>query len=199
MLFIDGTNLDHRLEEGVGSLDIDFPKFFKALASGTQLLHTHYFTAPYISSRGEKQIRMRSRQSRTFNILDRMADVTLHKGGRYQLRDGKCHNCKHQFQDYEEKGTDVHAATMLVMSACKAAADTFIFLSNDNDYAPAFEICAGLGAKVILAYVSSNDYAYRTVGQLRRHSKGQVIIDKAFMQNLWLQNPKTSVATPARR
>ena len=36
LLFIDGTNLDHRLSEGIDTRDVDYTKLFAALSRGTQ-------------------------------------------------------------------------------------------------------------------------------------------------------------------
>lgn len=193
ILFVDGTNLDHRLEHGIGSHDVDFARFFTAVAAmaGTTLLHTHYFTAPYAGSQDQRKTKMRARQQRTFNALQGMPRVSLHKEGRHQPREGRCRHCQRPLLGHDEKGTDVHAAVMLVQAAFKRAADQLIFLANDNDYVPAFQICREVGVPVALVYVASDQIAHQRVGQLRRAAARSFHIDAAFMEGLWLTFHKT--------
>lgn len=189
ILFVDGTNLDHRLTE-IGEQDVDFARFFQAVASGTNLLHTHYFTAPYVSSPNERKQRMRARQARTFNALAKLKDcVSIHKNGRYQPRPSTCRHCRRSVTEYTEKGTDVHVATQLVRSAALREADELILVSNDNDYVPAFQICNELQAKVVLAYVMSRSDSHRTINQLSRLAHRTIAINHKFMESLWIAWP----------
>ncbi len=190
-LFVDGTNLDHRLEAGIGSQDVNFSLFFQEIASVTQtkLTHTHYFTAPYVKSDEPRRLGIRARQIRSLNRLRNMKEVSVHTLGRHQRREEYCPHCRRPMIGYDEKGTDVHAAALLLQAAFRRTANRLIFLANDNDYVPAFEICRELGMPVTLIYVAPNEVSHRLVGQLRRAAGEAHHIDAKFMSNLWLCHP----------
>src|SRR5947207_2298190 len=74
ILFVDGTNLGHRLVDAFGREDVDYVKFFAALTAGTKLLRTHYCTAPMIQTVDPKRY---ARQVAALNVLRTMPDVEL--------------------------------------------------------------------------------------------------------------------------
>lgn len=86
LLFVDGTNLDHRCLQAFGRDDVDFEKLF---------------AAPYNRASDERRYR---KQTGDFNQLRKMPDVTL-KLGRHQARQVECLNCGHRYTTRVEKGT----------------------------------------------------------------------------------------------
>ncbi len=185
LLFVDGTNLDYRCLEAFGRDDIDFDLLFAALTAGTRLLHTHYFTAPYIRMSDERRYR---KQTGDFNQLRKMPNVTLHLG-RHQVRQVECYKCGHRYIAYTEKGTDVGAAARLVQAACHKEAGRLILVSGDNDFWPALEIGRAEGAWCEVAFViGPAESAFRKlneVANLRNTCKRYVKLDQQFMSGCW--------------
>ena len=185
MLFIDGTNLDHRLRAAFNRDDIDFTKFFAALAQGTTLIHTHYFSAPYV--RAGNQARY-AKQTADFNYLRTLPNVTLCLG-RHQPRVVTCRSCNHQYTSYAEKGTDIYTAAKLVHAACHKLADLLILVTGDNDFWPSVRIARDDGATVHVAFVISpgeplHDQLTRLT-QLRQYAHRYIKLDQAFVANCW--------------
>ncbi len=103
LLFVDGTNLDHRLRAAFGRDDVDFPAFFAAVTIGTVLQRVHYFSAPYIRAANPANYK---KQTADFNFLRTQSNVMLHLG-RHQPRPVKCHSCNRRYTSYTEKRTDI--------------------------------------------------------------------------------------------
>jgi len=185
LLFVDGTNLDHRCLEAFGRDDIDFDKLFAALTGGTQLLHTHYFTAPYNRTSDERRYR---KQTGDFNQLRKIPGVTLHLG-RHQARQVECYKCGHRYTAYTEKGTGVGAAAKLVQAACHRKADRLILVSGDNDFWPALEIGRAEGVWCEVAFVigpaESAFHKLNEVANLRNACKRYHKLDQEFMAGCW--------------
>lgn len=195
LLFIDGTNLDHRAREAFSRDDIDFPKLFAELATGTNLLHTHYFTAPYRTDNTGKY----AKQMSDFNILKKLPNVTL-KLGRHQPRIVECKNCNHTYTTYVEKGTDVAVASALVHAACHKKAGRLILFTGDNDFWPAVRMARDEGAHVEVAFVIKPFEELRDqlnlVSMLRYNATRYIKLDEQFMAKCW-RNPVASTAAPA--
>lgn len=185
LLFVDGTNLDHRCLTALGRDDIDFDRLIAALSEGTRLLHTHYFTAPYNRTADERRYR---KQTGDFNKLRKMADVTLHLG-RHQARHMECRSCGHRYTTYVEKGTDVGAAACLVQAACHHQADQLILVSGDNDFWPALKIARAEGVWCTVAFVVGQEESrfqkLNEVSNLRDAANRYVVLDSEFMENCW--------------
>lgn len=185
IIFIDGTNLDHRLWDFFGRVDVDFPKFFAKISDGTQLNHVHYCSAPY--SRYGNQDK-RAKQASDFNFLRTQSNVTLHLG-RFQLRPVTCRKCNHRYKTYKEKGTDILVATRFVDAAFHKRADRLILISNDNDFWPALELARQHGVEVYAAFVIGPDRSIedqlKTLSPLRQQSHGYLMVDDAFMRDCW--------------
>lgn len=185
LLIVDGTNIESRCRESFGRDDIDFVKFFAKVTSGTQLLHTHYFTAPYSRRSDPKKL---AEQSGRFNVLRAMPSTTLYLG-RHQAREIRCNECGHRYTAYAEKGTDVAAAIRLVLAAHQKEADRYYLLAGDNDYRPAMEFARSLGAKVFLGSVidpAVGEYGQlMAIADLRHNCDGYLKIDQAFMDGCW--------------
>jgi uncharacterized LabA/DUF88 family protein len=192
MLFIDGTNLDHRLSEGIDTRDVDYTKLFATLSRGTQLLHTYFCTADYVQSQDPHRNEMRQRQQRALNRLGRMANVTVPKG-QHRVRDSACRHCRGKLVTHVEKGTDVRAATLCVHAACMKRADRLILVANDNDFLPAIELSRDVGAHVTFAYVVASHSDHRDVRIMREAATEVLVIDSAFMDGIWLEKPPGSM------
>lgn len=182
LVFIDGTNLDHRCWEAFGRTDIDFQKFLAALSAGTQLKHTHYFTAPYTGEREKK------RQTGALNLLRKLGNVTV-KLGRYQPRLFTCDKCRYEHRLVTEKGTDVGTACEMVRSACQRSADRLILVAGDNDFIPALTMARELKVHAEFAFVmgpnEDQHRAWMAVANMRHAARNQTVLDEQFMSKCW--------------
>lgn len=182
---MDGTNIESRCREAFGREDIDFRLFFAKVATGTRLLHTHYFTAPLSRKSDPKRV---AEQSGRFNALKSMAGTTLYLG-RHQAREVSCRNCGFTYTTYAEKGTDVAAAIQLVDCAAGKRADLLFLLAGDNDYLPALKWVRSAGAKVVVGSVisplESTHGQLMAISDLRHNCERYFQIDTVFMSNCW--------------
>lgn len=187
ILIVDGTNIENRCREGFEREDIDFRLFFSKVTAGTQLLRTHYFTAP-LSGKSECQRQRQAEQAGRFNVLKQMANTTLHLG-RYQTRTVTCRKCRFEYPSYAEKGTDVGVAVCLAEAAIKPLSDLIYLLAGDNDYVPALKLAKDQGAKVILGAVidglTPEHRQLAAISDLRRFSAKFVKLDHSFMSTCW--------------
>ena len=203
IIVVDGTNLDHRLDEAMRSQkqemkDVNFASLFEKLAEGTRLLHVHYCSSPYLSSSDPRRNEARSRQTRAFNHLNSLGYVGLHKG-RHVQRPDSCFHCRRPTRVTVEKGTDVSAAVHLVHAACTKQADRLVLIANDNDFVPALRLSRQVGANLTLAYVASNPGDHRIVREMLAEVSEAIRITPEFMDQLWLSKPTVAKKTPARQ
>lgn len=186
LLFVDGTNVDHRLWEAFGRSDVHLGRLFGAITAGTNLQHVHFCTAPYHRPPGRASLY--KKQQGDLNFLRTRQDVTIHLG-RHQPRTIECRSCNHAYTTYSEKGTDTFVASKLVQAACDGTVDRLYLLSGDNDFWPAVQICQEEDAEVHVAFVISPKELEQTqlnrVRQLRRYARGEVKLDAAFMAGCW--------------
>ena len=184
LIFVDGTNLDHRLLEAFGRNDVHFDRFFRALSNGTSLVQVYYCTAPYFKSAGPKKY---AKQMADLNALRSMMDVTVDLG-RYKKRSTTCRKCSNEYPTFSEKGTDVYVASRMVRAACHKHAERLVLVSNDNDYWPAVETCRQEGAEVVVAIVVdpvNRKASLQKIARLRSASSSTVEIDGKFIGPCW--------------
>lgn len=185
LVFIDGTNLDHRLRDFFGRDDVDFIKFFAKVSQGTQLQHVHYCSAPYFRARDQAKY---AKQTSDFNFLRSQSNVTLHLG-RFQRRSVTCWKCDYRYESYKEKGTDIIVATLFVNAAFHKKVDRLILVSNDNDFWPAIQLGRQHGVEVYTAVViNPNESRRDQLNKLRvlnRDAHYCITLDYAFMQGCW--------------
>jgi uncharacterized LabA/DUF88 family protein len=188
LLFIDGTNLDRRISEGIGERDVDYAKLFDSLSAGTRRLGVIYCTADYARAQGPGRDDRRAKQKRTYNRLSAIADVKIFKG-RHVQREDYCGRCRYRFPGFREKGTDVLVSSHLVRAAYTGKAERLILVANDNDYLPALEIVAEIGVPVILAYVAAEHSDHRAVLNMRNAAAGRIVIDGGLLDGMWIEKP----------
>ena len=126
MIFIDGSNLYHSMNDYRQGCRIDFNKFIQILSGERYMVRTYYFGTQHHSS-----------QSSFFDMLQfsvESIDVEI-KTPKY----GK------------EKGVDVALAIKFLSLGLKGAFDVGIIVSGDEDYVSAIEEVKGLGIRVEVA------------------------------------------------
>jgi uncharacterized LabA/DUF88 family protein len=113
---------------------IDFVKFCEQFVNDDALVTVKYFTAP---SPNDKQ---RSRQSALFSANKLLnPDKFLLINGIYQSKTVNCKKCKSDFQQHEEKKTDVNIALSMVIDCFLDNADTLVLISADSDQIPTIQ------------------------------------------------------------
>lgn len=184
LIFVDGTNLDHRLYDAFGRNDVHFGRFFSALSNGTSLVRVFYCTAPYFRDVNPARY---AKQMADLNALRSMMDVTI-DFGRYKRRFATCRKCGNEHPTFSEKGTDVFVASRMLRAACHKHADRLILVSNDNDYRPAVDVCRQEGPEVVVAIVidpAKPEISLKRVGGLRAVSTSALEITDTFMEACW--------------
>lgn len=185
ILIVDGTNIETRCRQSFGRDDIHFGRFFSKVTTGTTLLHTYYFSAPY-SRKSDRQLL--AAQSGRFNALRSMPDTTL-RLGRHQEREVRCRSCNYTYISYAEKGTDVGVAICLARCAIEKQADVLFLLAGDNDYVPALELGASLGVHLVLGAVIGPEEPehkqLQAIGTMRAKCRRFLRLDAAFMDECW--------------
>ena len=126
MIFIDGSNLYHSMNDYRQGCRIDFNKFIQILCGDRFLVRTYYFGTQHHSS-----------QSSFFDMLQFSVDSI----------DVEIKTPKYG----KEKGVDVALAIKFLSLGLKGALDIGIIVSGDEDYVSAVEEVKGLGIRVEVA------------------------------------------------
>ena len=121
MVFIDGSNLYHVLDQNCSRHDVQFDKFAKKLANGRSLRRIYYYNIRQESDRNDGRVD----QDRFLHSLYETPYVEVRLGVAKQRRD-----------HVVEKGVDVMLATDLVVRAYQDQYDTAILVSGDGDFYP---------------------------------------------------------------
>lgn len=135
MIFIDGSNLYHRLKRDFGRANLDFERFARLLCNGRELVRVHYYNAPVPQDRDKE--RYQSQQQ----FFDKLRNLPYHRVilGRLEPRDKGA---------YVEKGVDVKIAVDMLTLAFRGIYDVAILVSGDGDYASVVEAVQDLGKHV---------------------------------------------------
>jgi uncharacterized LabA/DUF88 family protein len=190
-LIIDGTNLDHRVMEGFGRLNLNYDKFFHKIATKTRLQKVFYCVAPYKREANEALYKA---QTSTLNYMNTRKGLVEIERGRHKEIVVRCgrKTCSYEYKKYVEKRTDVHVAARLVQAACRRSAQNLIVISNDTDYAPAMAIAREEGARLRYAYVVSPHLSpsQRTqlrydLDTLRKLAHETIEIDADWLRDCW--------------
>lgn len=89
--------------------------------------------------------------------------------GRFKARSRSCPRCRHRYQGYEEKETDVAIAIRIVELALSPACDTTVVVTGDTDILPAIRAARKL-ASAKQVWIGS---PYRRHNrELRQHATG---------------------------
>ncbi|HNV97084.1 MAG TPA: NYN domain-containing protein [bacterium] len=138
-IFIDGSNLYHKLKEIniQNTINFDYFGLCKFLSENNQLVfYAYYVGVIRVKPGDEKAKTMRSNQVILFNNLQKNKFTIKH--GYLMESGGK----------YHEKGVDVHIATDLLIGAYEDLYDTAILISSDTDLIPSINKIRLLGKKI---------------------------------------------------
>ena len=170
MVFIDGSNLYHVLDQNCSKHNVHFDKFANKLANGRNLKRTYYYN---IRQEIDKTAQVNDQQK----FLDSMFDTPY--------LEVKLGISKQRGETVVEKGVDVMLATDLVVHAYKNHYDTAIVVSGDADFYPALQAVKDIGKHVEVAAFESN-----ISSESSRVSDVHIRLTKSYFTGLWM--PKLS-------
>ncbi|OGF23662.1 hypothetical protein A3H66_02795 [Candidatus Falkowbacteria bacterium RIFCSPLOWO2_02_FULL_45_21] len=126
-VFIDGSNLYHKLKEIKieNTLDFDYKGLADILARGRKVVSYRYYVGVVRAKLGdEKANQMRAGQQKLFSNLESRGFLV--EQGYLMENNGKFH----------EKGVDVKIATDMLIGAYENKYDVAILISSDTDLIP---------------------------------------------------------------
>ena len=171
MVFIDGSNLYHVLDQNCSKHNVHFDKFANKLANGRNLKRTYYYNI-------RQEIDKTTQSNDQKKFLDSMFDTPY--------LEVKLGISKQRGETVVEKGVDVMLATDLVVHAYKNHYDTAIVVSGDADFYPALQAVKDIGKHVEVAAFESN-----ISSESSRVSDVHIRLTKSYFTGLWM--PKLSV------
>lgn len=138
-VFIDGSNLYHKLKEIniENTLEFDYKGFADSLARSRRVVSYRYYVGVVRVKFGdEKASQMRAGQQKLFSNLESLEFCI--KQGYLMENHGKFH----------EKGVDVKIATDMLIGAYENKYDVAIIISSDTDLIPAIQHIKGLNKEI---------------------------------------------------
>lgn len=167
MIFIDGANLFHSLEQVCGRTDLDYHKLCLALGARRNLRRTYYYNARVDQSRNPERY---ADQQRFFAYLHRVPNFAVKLGNLVYSPDSRP----------RQKGVDVSLATDMLMHAFRGNYDTAILVSGDADFADAVQAVKDLGPNVEIALFGPGS------SRVLRDIADEVIdLTPEYFENLW--------------
>lgn len=170
MVFIDGSNLYHVLDQNCSKHSVNFDKFSNKLANGRNLKRTYYYN---IRQEFDKNTLANDQKK----FLDSMFDTPY--------LEVKLGISKQRGEIVVEKGVDVMLATDLVVHAYKNHYDTAVVVSGDADFYPAIQAVKDIGKHVEVAAFESN-----ISSESSKVADVHIRLTKSYFTGLWM--PKLS-------
>ncbi len=185
VVFIDGSNLYHSLEENCRRADLDFELFAYKLAGGRPLFRTYYYNIAQDADRKPDQHKEQQKFLASLYAVPRM-----------ELRLG---TQKMRGDQFVEKGVDIMLATDLLRYAWEDMYDVAILVSGDADFTYAVSTVKSLGKHLEVAAFPSN-----LAWELANAADDRHFLDEEYFKDLWVGNKRTPTRgrrrkRPARR
>lgn len=178
VIFIDGSNFYHALDQNCGRADVDFTRFAQRLAGERRIVRIYYYNVIQDISRNPEGYR--EQQKFLTSLYDTpYLEVKL---GTTRQREGVT----------VEKGVDVMLAVDVVNFGANHLYDTAIVVSGDADYAYALQTVKNMGRLVELAAFESNASKDLLLVVDNRH-----FLDRNFFKDLWISG--SHMTAPSRR
>lgn len=142
IIFVDGSNLYHGLQNEFGASRLDMAKFVARLCGERRLIRTYYYNAPVNQSDNADAYQAQQR------FFDRLREIPYFevKLGRLEKRPGGV---------LVEKSVDIMMAVDMLQLAHRNVYDTAIVVSGDGDFSYVVHLVKDLGKHVENAYVQS--------------------------------------------
>ena len=172
MVYIDGSNLYHSLNNEFGRTNLDFFRFSKKLVGeDRQLVRTYYYNAPLDYKKQPEQYRS---QQKFFDALRRIEY--------FEVRLGRLVYSKGWPSiPPTEKGVDIRIATDMLVHAVADNYDVAVLVSGDTDFVDAVQAVKGRGLHVEAALFPM--FGSQT---LRDAVDKEIMLDSYFLSDCWI-------------
>ena len=165
MVFIDGSNFYHVLNQHFSRNDIKFGKFAEKLAGERELVRTYYYNI-----RQESNSRGHDDQEKFLSALYEIPYFEVKLGIVKQRGDAMV-----------EKGVDMMIGVDILKNAYENLYDTAILVSGDGDFYPALQAAKDHGKHVEIAAFDTN-----ISPETARIADLHLRLNKTFFTNLWM-------------
>jgi uncharacterized LabA/DUF88 family protein len=165
MVFIDGSNFYHVLNQHFSRNDIKFGKFAEKLAGERELVRTYYYNI-----RQESNSRGHDDQEKFLSALYEIPYFEVKLGIVKQRGDAMV-----------EKGVDMMIGVDILKNAYENLYDTAILVSGDGDFYPALQAAKDQGKHVEIAAFDTN-----ISPETARIADLHLRLNKTFFTNLWM-------------
>ncbi|MDP2949681.1 MAG: NYN domain-containing protein [Chloroflexota bacterium] len=125
-VFVDGSNLHHRLQDCGWPTDVDVAGFAQRLAGARRVTAIYYYNVPPPRTHRPEQI---AAQRRYYARIEARGAVVFRMGHLQERKIGGK-------SIFEEKGVDVTLTVDMLSGAHQNLFDTAILVSSDGDFAP---------------------------------------------------------------
>ena len=165
MVFIDGSNLYHVLNQHFSRNDIKFGKFAEKLAGDRNLVRTYYYNI-----KQEQRGRGSEDQEKFLSALYDIPYLEVKLGIVKQRGDAMV-----------EKGVDMMIGVDILKNAYEDLCDTAILVSGDGDFYPALQAAKDQGKHVEIAAFETN-----ISPETARIADLHIKLNKTYFSNLWM-------------
>ena len=165
MVFIDGSNLYHVLNQHFSRNDIKFGKFAEKLAGESNLVRTYYYNI-----KQEQRGRGSEDQEKFLSALYDIPYLEVKLGIVKQRGDAMV-----------EKGVDMMIGVDILKNAYEDLCDTAILVSGDGDFYPALQAAKDQGKHVEIAAFETN-----ISPETARIADLHIKLNKTYFSNLWM-------------
>ena len=165
MVFIDGSNLYHVLNQHFSRNDIKFGKFAEKLAGERNLVRTYYYNI-----KQEQRGRGSEDQEKFLSALYDIPYLEVKLGIVKQRGDAMV-----------EKGVDMMIGVDILKNAYEDLYDTAILVSGDGDFYPALQAAKDQGRHVEIAAFETN-----ISPETARIADLHIKLNKTYFSNLWM-------------
>jgi uncharacterized LabA/DUF88 family protein len=148
-VFIDGSNLYHRLHDCGWSTRVDVQGFAGRLAGARQVVAVFYYNVPPPSTARPQQ---KADQQRYYAQVQASSGVTFRLGFLQTRQVGGV-------VLHEEKGVDVELVVDMLTAAFEDRYDTAILVSSDGDFKPAVQAVQRFGKRVEYIYFKNSTFS----------------------------------------
>ena len=173
MVFIDGSNLYHSLDENCHRFDVDFAAFSSKLSNGRTLFRTYYYNV----------LRDPDRNPQAYQDQQKFL-TALYSTPYLDVRLG---SSKTRGDVTVEKGVDIMLATDLLRFAWEDLYDVAVVVSGDGDFSYAVQAVKDMGKHVEVAAFPSN-----LAWELANVADDRVFFNPEYFSDLWSRKRETA-------
>ena len=164
MVFIDGSNLYHVLNQHFSRNDLKFGKFAEKLAGDRELVRTYYYNIKQENGKGAEE------QEKFLSALYEIPYLEVKLGIVKQRGDAMV-----------EKGVDMMIGVDILKNAYEDLYDSAILVSGDGDFYPALQAAKDQGRHVEIAAFDTN-----ISPETARIADLHIKLNKTFFSSLWM-------------